>query len=292
MIFDAHVHLCPNGCLDDIIGTRPNPSYQMAHNNPWEVHMEEAQKRGIVGSIIFPLPFSELSDKEKNGYILEVGKLHPEFYVPFLLISNKVEDIEPHLSEIQGIKEHFLLTKTHDINDFAEVYDFMQQNGLVLTSHPKDRHKVERISRIAENFPKLQIIMAHAGRGAILTATGICEEIAPALKKYPNVSFDTSTVRDFVGLKKFVDMVGADRVLFGSDSPFHVAGDDFYSKELLAVFKMRLSSADQEKVLYGNAERLVINPWRKKVRQANNSKQVNIAKNLQLQQLNRGIGRS
>lgn len=66
MIFDVHVHLCPDGCLDSIIGTKPNPSYQMAHNNPWEKHMEEAKKRGIVGSIIFPLPFSELTDKEKT----------------------------------------------------------------------------------------------------------------------------------------------------------------------------------------------------------------------------------
>lgn len=284
MIFDAHVHLCPDGCLDGIIGTRSNPSYQMAHNNPWEKHMKEAKKRGIVGSIIFPLPFSELTDKEKNDYILDVSRQHPEYYVPFLLISNKVEDIEPHLSEVQGIKEHFLLTKTHDIKDFAPIYDLMQQKGLILTSHPKDHHKVERISQIAENFPNLQIILAHAGRGAILTATGICEEIAPGLKKYPNVSFDTSTVRDHEGLKKFVNMVGADRVLFGSDSPFHIAGDDFYSKELLTVLKMRLSSKEQEKILYSNAERLVINPWKEKICEAEKKKQNNVLSPMQIYQ--------
>lgn len=273
MIFDAHVHLCPEGSLDDIIGTKPNPSYKMAHNNPWELHMKEAKKRNIVGSIIFPLPFSELTDKDKNDYIIEVSHQHPEFYVPFLLISNKVEDIEPHLSEIQGIKEHFLLTKTHNINDFYPVYDLMQQEGLVLTSHPKDHHKVERISQIAENFPDLKIILAHAGRGAILTATGICEEIAPGLKQYPNVYFDTSTIRDHEGLKKFVNMVGSDRVLFGSDSPFHTAGEDFYTKELLTVMKMRLNSTEQEKILYSNAEQLVFNPWKEKCKHNTQGKQ-------------------
>ena len=79
-------------------------------------------------------------------------------------------------------------------------------------------------------------------------------------------------------------MVGADRVLFGSDSPFHIAGDDFYSKELLTVLKMRLNSEEQEKILYSNAERLVINPWKEKIRQAEKKKQNNILSPMQIYQ--------
>lgn len=59
---------------------------------------------------------------------------------------------------------------------------------------------------------------------------------------------------------------------------------NFYSKELLTVLKMRLSSEEQEKILYSNAERLVVNPWKEKIRQAEKKKQNNVLSPMQIYQ--------
>jgi predicted TIM-barrel fold metal-dependent hydrolase len=89
------------------------------------------------------------------------------------------------------------------------------------------------------------IIVAH------LSAAGYrgIQDIRP----YPNLLIDTSGSQCFSGIVEYaVSVLGAERILFGSDVP----GRDF-AVQLGRVYGAKISEADQEKILYGNAERLL-----------------------------------
>jgi predicted TIM-barrel fold metal-dependent hydrolase len=101
------------------------------------------------------------------------------------------------------------------------------------------------MAHLAARFPDVTIIVAH------LSAAGYrgIQDIRP----YPNLLIDTSGSQCFSGIVEYaVSVLGAERILFGSDVP----GRDF-AVQLGRVYGAKISEADQEKILYGNAERLL-----------------------------------
>ena len=73
----------------------------------------------------------------------------------------------------------------------------------------------------------------------------------------PNVYFDTSTA-PIEAIRKILDNVGAERIIFGSDvsgtkEPFH----NFPKVELKKVLQLDLDEASKELTFAGNIERLI-----------------------------------
>ena len=101
------------------------------------------------------------------------------------------------------------------------------------------------LAHLAARFPEVTIIVAH------LTAAGYrgVQDIRP----HRNLLIDTSGSQGFSGIVEYaVSVLGAERVLFGSDAP----GRDF-AVQLGRVFGAEISDDAREKILYGNAERLL-----------------------------------
>ncbi|HJN15929.1 MAG TPA: amidohydrolase family protein [Armatimonadota bacterium] len=101
------------------------------------------------------------------------------------------------------------------------------------------------MAHLAARFPEVRIVVAH------LTAAGMrgVQDIRP----YPNLAIDTSGSQCFSGIVEYaVSVLGADRILFGSDIP----GRGF-SAQLGRIYGASIGEADKAKVLYGNAERLL-----------------------------------
>ena len=114
-------------------------------------------------------------------------------------------------------------------------------------SQDKYRHESDPsdIACLGRRFPDTTIIMAH------LVAAGVRGVLDIA--DCPNVSVDTSGSQPVAGMVEYaVAKLGAGRVVFGSDA----CGRDF-SCQLGKVLGARLSSSDREKILHGNAERLL-----------------------------------
>jgi predicted TIM-barrel fold metal-dependent hydrolase len=105
-----------------------------------------------------------------------------------------------------------------------------------------------QIGEVAEIFPDIPIVMGHMGHGhgcyihgAIMTA-----------KKYPNLYLETSGMPMHTKIREAVEQIGPDRVMYGSDVPFH-----HHSVEMQ---KVRVSGLGQEalkKVFYGSAAKLL-----------------------------------
>jgi len=117
-------------------------------------------------------------------------------------------------------------------------------------------------SGLLDRFPKLQICLPHAG-GAFPYLVGRLNrgwkvrEECKALKKPPSsylrrFTYDTISHAP-ESLDYLINLVGADRVMMGSDYCFDMG----YERPVKVVSALKLSRNDQEKILGGNAKRLL-----------------------------------
>jgi aminocarboxymuconate-semialdehyde decarboxylase len=117
-------------------------------------------------------------------------------------------------------------------------------------------------SGLLDRFPKLNICLPHAG-GAFPYLIGRLNhgwkvrQECKALKKPPSsylrrFTYDTISHAP-ESLRYLISLVGADRVLMGSDYCFDMG----YERPVKVVSALKLSRNDQEKILGGNAKRLL-----------------------------------
>src|SRR5499433_2283157 len=117
-------------------------------------------------------------------------------------------------------------------------------------------------SGLLDRFPKLDICLPHAG-GALpyligrLTHGWKVREECRALMKPPSsylrrFTYDTiSHAPESLGY--LIDLVGADRVMLGSDYCFDMG----YERPVEVVTALKLARSDEEKILGGNAKKLL-----------------------------------
>jgi len=117
-------------------------------------------------------------------------------------------------------------------------------------------------SGLLDRFPKLEICLPHAG-GALPYLIGRLNhgwkvrQECKALKKPPSsylrrFTYDTISHAP-ASLNYLIDLVGADHVMLGSDFCFDMG----YERPVKVVTALKLNRADQEKILGGNAARLL-----------------------------------
>lgn len=101
----------------------------------------------------------------------------------------------------------------------------------------------EHVARLAERYPESKLIMAHLGGNAY---HGI-----PAIRDYKNVWVDLCC-SIFRGdeLPYTLEMLGEDRILFGSDMP------GIYIDNVGKVEELKVSQEVKDKIYYRNAQKL------------------------------------
>lgn len=165
--------------------------------------------------------------------------------------------------------------------------------GLTITLHMvreralADPQNQAAIRRYCKRYPDLKLILAHAGRGfnPWHTIEGI-----DSLRGLDNVYFDTSAVTEAGAFEAIIEVMGHERLLYGSDFPVsHIRGrcvaigDSFhwiYADELtladkhaqlqpvlvgleslralrLACWRMRLRAGQIEDIFFNNAQQLL-----------------------------------
>jgi predicted TIM-barrel fold metal-dependent hydrolase len=108
-----------------------------------------------------------------------------------------------------------------------------------------------RVAKIARSFPKLPILMVHMGGVGFADLTNAAIEMA---KECPNLTLIGSGVR-YEAVFKAIKSLGANRVCFGSDTPFafmHVCVAAYR-----ALLNDDFSPAEQELVMSGNITRIL-----------------------------------
>lgn len=155
-------------------------------------------------------------------------KLHPEY--------QQFSPLEEGLSPMwQALSDHHLPVLFHAGGDLGYV-DQPQH------STPRD------FAELAHRWPRLAVICAHLGGWR--NWRQVEEELCGA-PVYFDTAFAKPWMADQSQFERIIRRHGADRVLFGTDSPWH--GLDAGVREVLTL---DLSDDDKQRILYDNAARL------------------------------------
>jgi hypothetical protein len=131
----------------------------------------------------------------------------------------------------------------HPLADLAAERDLPM---LIHTGHPIFTLPWS-VEELAQVKPQTKIIMGHMGHGNIIYINAAID----AAERRPNVYLETSGMPMHAKIAEAAHRVGADRVLYGSDAPFHHP-----EVEILKVKLSGLKHSEMTKVLGMNAMRI------------------------------------
>ncbi len=141
----------------------------------------------------------------------------------------------------------------YHINEFGEaLFAFAAQHRAVVLSHSSERNsQASDLVDWANRFPEMKLILAHIGCGW----DGDCTHQVRGIQqsRHGNVFADTSSARSITPklIEWAVEKVGADRVLFGTDTPLYMT-----SMQRNRIDHADLSDAVKQQILRDNAIRL------------------------------------
>lgn len=254
MIIDCHVHIGLSSMLARPIPPEKlaRPAFQDRMENSVENQLAQMAANGVDKAIVFGFPLEEVDRVQANEYVLRATQDYPERFIPFMLVG---DDTDYWLKRgARGFKQQNILYKPERF-DLMRAYAIMAEAGAPMLIHFRagpGYSVAEQAQTILRHVPDLRLIIAHMGRHTP-NADDQVEAALLGLRDYPNVFFETSTVRTPQAVARAVNIVGAERVIFGSDYPFNSYQDTNPLGEELSI--IRRAGVPQEPILSGNIRR-------------------------------------
>ena len=277
VVIDFHTHILPPEIRDNrtqFIGRDPcfallydNPRARVATVEDLILSMDQA---GVERSIILNIGWADHElCLETNDYILESISRYPDRLVGFCAIQPKAG--QAALAEIRrcarggirGIGEMRPDLQGFDLGDEAVMRPLVEaavEHRLVLLTHASEPvgHQYpgkgtvtpDMIYNFICRFPDLRLVCAHWGGG--LPFYALMPEVGSALA---NVWFDTAAspflYRSQI-FKHVIDMVGVDKILFGTDYPLMAQ-----QRPMSEIKALQLTGEVEAMILGDNAQRLL-----------------------------------
>ena len=241
VIVDSHVHL---GAAPSAKARGSIPSTFLG-----EALIESMDRNGIKKSVIFAYGRLLNESHRHNMAVYDAVSKHPERLVGFVRpnpwYEDSVMDIDLFVGELgfKGIKLHSGMesfpVNARIVNPILEKAS-QYQIPVLIDGNPA------LIGDWADEFPEVTFIIPHMAGRSYQTAFFVA-------KKCENVMLETS-VNSWTHriLRSAVDLLGSDRILWGSDTPFHTP-----EVELKKVEMSKLTDAEKEMILWKNVCRLL-----------------------------------
>lgn len=278
-IIDMHTHTFPDKIAGKAIEKLSIMSGTCYFTDGTESGLiDSSQNAGITYSVILPVATSpEQVVKINDGVIgsassrlskgiISFGAMHPDFASP------EEELARLKAAGVKGIKLHPAYTAT-DFDDpkHVRILKACAANDLLVTTHAgidigipeKDYCDTHMILRVLEQIPDLKLILAHMGGWT--RWDNVAHNLAGTSVYYDtSFSFGPLKVRpdrnpaeipSLMEASAFVDLchvLGTDRILFGTDSPWTDQADS-----VAQILALPLSEAEKESILYDNAKQLL-----------------------------------
>jgi len=200
-----------------------------------------------------------------NRFVAEAAEKYPDRFIPFVYFDPRyeedaLEEVEKCLRDFgwKGVKvghQHAVARYMYPMMERAEEY------GAVVGIHSDHsiRNHPYIIGDIANSFPKVKTIILHMGGGTCFDSELLSIKVA---EKNSNVWLETCFSNPYA-IRKAVERLGADRVMFGSDSSNDGYGSRYdkpgqYMDLMLdAVRVVGLPKEQEEMVLGGSAAKLL-----------------------------------
>lgn len=260
MIIDFHTHAFPDALAYKAVGSLA----ECAKLNPCTDGtiaglLKEMERCGVDRAVVANIATKPTQQTNINHW---AAGLDQEKLIPFGSIHPDAEDWKPELQRIanlglKGVKLH------PDYQGFEvdepklyPVYEEISRLGLVLLVHagydpvsPNHIHaRPEASAKVVRDFPDLKLVLAHMGGCALWDDV---EKHLIGRDVYLDLAF-TADVLDEGQLWRMINAHGVDRILFGSDLPWHSP-----EKELQVLDRLDLHHYEKEMIRSGNAMRLL-----------------------------------
>lgn len=248
MIFDADTHITPfceyavSSSADKLLRT-----------------MDEA---GVDKALCFAhRPYSRNQLGEVLEYLYHAAKLHSDrltaygWIDPMLGLDVAKEMLKRCLEEygFPGVKfngcqnEHFC----DDEEMVMPLLEEISKAGASVAFHTggdaPDQTNPYRVGRIAKQYPNMKILMIHIGCGG--ASYDLSRAAIETAREYPNIYLVGSDIRTN-SLLKAVELLGTERICFGSDTPFESMPVEVARYK--AMFQSKLGKNEYERIMSGN----------------------------------------
>ncbi len=242
-VIDSHTHIGLETFLAEPIPAEKlkRPAFQDRMSNSVEALIARMDANGVNKAITFGFPLKEIDRVQANDYVLSAHQTYPDRIIPFALVG---DDVDYWLRRgARGFKQQNILYAPERF-DLIRAYRTMAEAGAPMFIHFRAGNSFsvpEQAKTILRQVPGLKLIVAHMGRHTPNTGDRV-EAALLGLRDEPNVIFDTSTVRDPAIIARAVEIVGLNRVVFGSDYPFNSFQDaDPLAEELKIIQQADIS---------------------------------------------------
>ncbi len=214
----------------------------------------------ICGSVIKRFEPQSFEDvKVLNRHALQLRDEYKGFYTPGFhihpsFIDESIKEIEfMHKEGLKLVGElvpYMMGWRSFEFDNLLKILEAVNDYGMVVSYHTPWNMTQEQIETILTKFKKINLVGAHPSSE---NKDRHAQHIG-LLKKYDNYWMDISGdgICRFATPRMFVNEVGADRILFGSDYPINSPA--VYTEGLKCDL---LTNEELEKILYKNAKRLL-----------------------------------
>jgi predicted TIM-barrel fold metal-dependent hydrolase len=227
-VFDSHLHAAPNLNIEMIncATNRPGETFNFFD---WNLHLK-------ILKTIFPnqkfsaavFGFPHMPDySAENEYIHSLAE-HDNSIIPIYRIDTP--SVKKDLSE--KLTNDFFGLKMYPTNEQkrkpTKVIDIFPREVLRITNNlsrcliihlPNNlSDNLEELLALAYEFPCAKFVLAHMG--VFYCYDPKFEDALSSVKHFNNIFFDTAMVADVKVISKAMEIIGPDRILFGSDAPF------------------------------------------------------------------------
>ncbi len=210
-------------------------------------------------------PYRRDETAASNAYVAEAARRFPDRILgfgwcdPHLGVPQAVDDVRRFMEEygfhgvkLNGAQNSF---KIDDPTLAMPIVEAVARAGAVLALHVgadafENTHPM-RVATIARTYPELRILVVHMGGVGHHDLSAAAIEVAAA---HPNLTLIGSEVRPYPILEA-IRRLGADRVAFGSDTPFEPMHVEL--AKYRALLDGEVSAEEQARVLGGTLARLL-----------------------------------
>ena len=272
MIIDGHSHACGKFLTaESIVKTLDNNGVDKVVLVPGELNSkseyslpniaEKFPKHNVVKLTNYITKFvMKLTGKVKdipvgNEYVYELMTKVGDRIIQFIWITTGIENTSEYLNkkfadwDFKGVKLHQCWENfSVDSDFFNEVAIWAENHDLPLFIHLFSDSDVSKLIDYKRKHPKLKLIIAHLFGLELFVKDNFKDE---------NLYFDTSTIQLISNyrLKKAIDYVGIDKILFGTDTPY--GAKDNIHRNINRINNLEISNTDKDLILGLNLKRLL-----------------------------------
>jgi predicted TIM-barrel fold metal-dependent hydrolase len=214
------------------------------------------KEKHICSCFVFPIHDTKEHIKDTHNDLKELSRLTNEVVKPLYWMSSEPTTLEDNISAINGgfygLKYHAAYESTpisHPL--FENVLEELDKKHGILLVHCGMYNNGDISSNtsylhaiiVAAKHKNIKIILGHMGGSTVPIIKNVCLHV----RKVDNIWLETSGITSPVAIDYAVNHIGADRILFGSDSLWCS-----FNAAVANVEDSNLSREDKERIFYNN----------------------------------------